>query len=274
MKKILFGALCASVLLASCSSKEEGTINGVFSVSETQKVKFSSGNFQYEKATKTCKFADHQWDVVLGDKGYGSDTYEKAEVLDMFSWGTGDNPRIESLKPESTFTDWGTNKIVNGGNDPWRTLTSEEWVFLLQKRANALSLLAYVMVDNSQGIILLPDDWKLPEGAKFASLADTAKNVGGDIKINKMPREADLTKLNAYSVADWAKMENAGAVFIPFTRWYSNNETPVYGYYWTADGKQMYFQHNTIYAKGTSDCTGRQRGDYYYKAVRLVKDVK
>ena len=41
MKKFLFfGALCAGMLLASCEKEEVGTINGLFSVSETQQVKF------------------------------------------------------------------------------------------------------------------------------------------------------------------------------------------------------------------------------------------
>ena len=63
-KNLFFGALFATVLLASCDSKEEGTINGLFSVSETQQVKFSSGNLQYTKSTKTFQFAEHQWNVI------------------------------------------------------------------------------------------------------------------------------------------------------------------------------------------------------------------
>ena len=35
-KSLFFGALCAGMLLASCEKEEVGTINGLFSVSETQ----------------------------------------------------------------------------------------------------------------------------------------------------------------------------------------------------------------------------------------------
>ena len=59
-KNLFFGALFATVLLASCDSKEEGTINGLFSVSETQQVKFSSGNLQYTKSTKTFPVECHR----------------------------------------------------------------------------------------------------------------------------------------------------------------------------------------------------------------------
>ena len=92
MKKFLFfGALCAGMLLASCEKEEVGTINGLFSVSETQQVKFSSGNLQYTKSTGTLQFAAHQWEI-LGSKDV---KWSEMDTFDVFGWGTGDNPTYE-----------------------------------------------------------------------------------------------------------------------------------------------------------------------------------
>ena len=94
--KLFFCALFATLLLTSCDSKEEGTISGVFSVSATQQVKFSSGNLQYTKSTKTFQFAEHQW-TVLGNKDAD---FDEKDTFDLFAWGSGDNPSPERLESE------------------------------------------------------------------------------------------------------------------------------------------------------------------------------
>ena len=170
-KSLIFGALCAALLLASCDSKEEGTIPGVFSVSETQQVKFSSGNLQYIQSTKTLQFAEHQW-VVLG---YHHIRWNEKDTIDVFGWGTGDNPTYERCEEGAKFVDWGINPIANGGEYKWRTLNPEEWEYLFAKRPNAINLVAFGRIENAKGVIILPDEWQQPEDVPFQSLADTAK---------------------------------------------------------------------------------------------------
>lgn len=265
MKKILFfGAMCAAMLLASCDSKEEGTINGVFSVSETKQVKFSSGNLQYSKTVGTLQFAEHQW-VILGDEHVD---WDEKDVFDMFGWGTGNKPTYERCEDEAQFVDWGTQPIMNGGGYQWRTLTAEEWQYVVMDRPNAINLIAYGTVEGAKGIILLPDAWEQPSDVQFTSLADTAKVTSSSIDVKNISDETDLTKVNVYDAATWEKMETAGAVFLPLTEWsFSDDGKPTEGGYWSTSDDYMSISLASIWpARG---CTVSA----FEMAVRLVKDV-
>ena len=123
----------------------DGVLPGSFSVSATQQVHFSKGNLQYQASTNTWRFAEHQYDYVgtqtADGNGYyggnvsGSDNRNISSTysgwIDLFGWGTGDNPTLASTDHAdySTFVDWGCNAISNGGNtaNQWRTLTKAEW---------------------------------------------------------------------------------------------------------------------------------------------------
>ncbi len=265
-KNLFFGALFATVLLASCDSKEEGTINGLFSVSETQQVKFSSGNLQYTKSTKTFQFAEYQWNVI-GDL---DQDFDEKDTFDLFAWGSGDNPRPEELEEEegATFVDWGTQSIANGGDYKWRTLTNTEWDYLIRKRPNALNLLAYGTIENTKGIILLPDAWEQPEGVQFVSLVDTVVVTYSSMNVKNWTKETDLTPLNTYDAATWQKMEDAGAVFLPYNmKVFSSDEQLGEGQYWSNTDSEMNFSNNFIWPdRGCSI-------DAFVMGVRLVKDV-
>lgn len=265
MKKFLFfGALCAAMLLASCNSKEEGTINGVFSVSETKQVKFSSGNLLYTQSTKTFQFAEHQW-VVLGGE-YAK--YNEMDTIDVFAWGSGDNPRAERCEEDAKFVDWGTNPIANGGEYQWRTLTPEEWDYVFLRRPNALNLVAYGLVENVKGVILLPDEWEQPDDVPFVALADTADIVVHSIDVRNRSNETDLTVLNVYDAAAWEKMEEAGAVFFPYTAWFfSKNGEATAGEYWSTGESHLSFSDTMIWPD--RGCTVSA----FIQHVRLVKDV-
>lgn len=264
-KNLFFGTLCAVALLTSCSSKEEGTVNGLFSVSETQQVKFSSGNLQYTKSTKTFQFAEHQW-IVLGEKDA---KYDEMDVIDVFAWGSGDNPRAERCEEGAKFVDWGTNPIANGGEDQkWRTLSPAEWEYVVMGRPNAVNLIAYGKVENVKGLILLPDAWEKPDDVQFVSLADTATVTYHSIDVKNRSDETDLTSLNVYDASTWEKMENAGAVFLPFTSYaWSRDEERNEGEYWSTDESHLSFSLTSIWP---------DRGcmiSAFVQSVRLVKDV-
>ena len=136
-------------------------------------VYFSKGNLQYQASTNTWRFAENQWDYV-GDDTEGnvyvdgvksnnnniSSTYDG--WIDLFGWGTGDNPTNTANKNTfySSFTDWGNNNIINGDDKQWRTLTQQEWEYLLIKRTTDSDIkFAKATVNSVTGIILLPDDW-------------------------------------------------------------------------------------------------------------------
>ncbi len=203
----------------------EGVINSAFSVSPTAKVRFSQGNLQYGVDTKTWSFAEHQWECV-GD----SISNMSANVggwRDLFGWGTGKNPlnRSKDNNEYATFNDWGNNAISNGGNSSgvWRTLTKDEWDYLLNKRQTESGMrFVKAKVNDVVGMILLPDSWD--------------KKTYKLKKVNKGKAECED---NIISKSDWeAVFEANGAVFLPaggmFDTHYHGFMDPTGGYYWAA----------------------------------------
>lgn len=91
-----------------------------------------------------------------------------------------------------TNYDWGIyNGISNGGNKPgiWRTLTYDEWNYLLNTRKNASDKRECTTIDDVYGWVLLPDNWEQPKRVSLGS---------------------NLT------IRQWEKLEAAGAVFLPY----------------------------------------------------------
>lgn len=196
MKKI-FIILAAVVCLVGCSSKGSGSAE--FTVNnQGGKVVFSPGNLQYQASTDTWRFAEHQWDVLEYENKNISKTYDG--WIDLFGWGTGNNPTCYSEKDINykEFVDWGVNPISNGGNMPneWRTLTAEEWYYVLCERPHADKLRSIGVVNNVGGYIILPDNWSKPFGVHFTPDA--------------------LNWDNVYYDENWEKMEKAGAAFFPW----------------------------------------------------------
>ena len=202
-----------------------GVLPGAFSVSTTQQVRFSQGNLQYQASTNTWRFAEHQYDYVGSANNNISSTY--SGWIDLFGWGTsGWNSGANCYQPWSTSTsrsdyypggsytngltgayaeaDWAWhNAISNGGNavHQWRTLTQSEWYYLLNSRTNASSKRGTGNINGVGGLIILPDSWTQPLDCPQFNTG-LASSYG------------DWT-LNSYTVAQWAQMESAGAVFLP-----------------------------------------------------------
>ena len=267
-------------------SSIEGAILAEFSVSETKKVYFSQGNLQYQASTQAWKFAEHQYDIIGEDNASISSSY--AGWIDLFGWGTsGWNSRANAYQPYSTSTDyedyspggsksnnltddyanadWGVyNKISNGGNQAgqWRTLTNDEWYYVIKKRANASSKNGVASVNEVNGLILLPDEWTLPEGIVFTS--GVVDDYGSEY----------YALVNSYTASEWAKLEANGAVFLPAAGY--RDGTDVYnvgtsGMYWSSSAGgngvaySLYFGSNSMFTSN---------GYRYGLSVRLVKDVE
>ena len=203
----------------------DGVLPGAFSVSATLQVHFSRGNLQYRASANTWRFAEHQYDYV--GNANSNIRFNYSGWIDLFGWGTsGWNSGAVCYQPWSTSTDasayypggsytngltgayaeadWAWhNAISNGGNAAhhWRTLTSTEWDYLLNSRTNASSKRGTGNINGVGGLIILPDSWAQPSGCPefnpgFAS------------------SDGDWTH-NSYTLAQWAQMEAAGAVFLP-----------------------------------------------------------
>ena len=177
-----------------------------FSISSTKQVYFSPGNLQYHPKNDKWRFAEHQWDYVGEDNIYISKTYNG--WIDLFGWGTGNNPTNTSynLSDYPTFIDWGLNKIGNDAPNTWRTLSNDEWWYLLLSRKNATSLFCTAKVEGKRGLVLLPDNWICPNDIAFDA-GDCQYIEQTDVYYHKY--EPELT----YN--QWAKLESTGAVFLP-----------------------------------------------------------
>ena len=165
MKKRLLTLLLLAVGFSTgaWASSTPGALTGRFTINASgDKITFSQGNLQY---VGTWQFAEHQWNC------FSASQYN--DHRDLFGWGTGDAPNKVSTNNSdySTFTDWGTNAITNGGNkaNVWRTLTKDEWVYLFYSRENAATLFGFGSVNGVNGLIILPDNWTTPEGASFTA---------------------------------------------------------------------------------------------------------
>lgn len=244
----------------------EGTLEGKFSVSADKQVRFSQGNLQYKASTDTWQFANTQTEYIGEGNANTSPTYDG--WIDLFGWGTGDRPTLTSPYAKTDykeFVDWGENAISNGGNKPnvWRTLSKSEWFYLLQYRTNANQLFGPATVNGVHGLILLPDDWESPSGISFT------------------PKSSTTTwEANIYSSAQWTKMVENGAVFLPAngeaqrsTDGAHLGETTVEqvesaGYYWTPGSGADNWSH---YADGLNFAA---RDDYkYYSSVFASKST-
>ncbi|MBR5983967.1 MAG: hypothetical protein IK025_09675 [Bacteroidales bacterium] len=252
-----------------------GALSGFFSVSETQQVRFSQGNLQYQASSNTWRFAENQWDVIGNANSNISSSY--SGWIDLFGWGTSgyDNkyPWMTSENQtdygdnqnniENTNYDWGQyNPISNGGNQAglWRTPSSQEMNYMIYGRPNADNLYSMGVVNGRHGLIILPDNCILPENISFTP---AYKQFTDDV--------------NNFSMEEWSQMEAVGAVFLPVAGVRIGTEVSQVdesGYYWSTDiltpedgAREMWFGRMYIYYNpGIGGSAGRHVG----YSVRLV----
>lgn len=248
----------------------DNALNGFFSVrnGETAPVKyvhFSKGNLRvFKNGSKyNWYFASKQEDKV--GNAVGNTNFESSEPIDLLCWSTtgasnnwGLHDKTSATEGYTTgdFKEWG-QCIDNNGT--WRTLTADEWEYLLERvndkgeLLNQVTYINYTDVDDHDsgnfGLILYPDNY-------------SGDVTGGD-----------------YTSDQWTSMQNAGCVFLPAAgiREGLNVSYTTNGYYWTSSEEESmpYFMvfddsgaavKNYSSAPSVSRCSGC--------AVRLVTDVK
>ena len=236
---------------------------GIFSVSSSKKVIFSSGNLQYHPANNKWRFAGNQTEYVGDANANISSTYNG--WLDLFGWSTsatnfGVSTSTNGNDYSGSFVDWGTNKIGNDAPNTWRTLTYDEWRTLLNNRPNANSLKGAAQVNGVNGLILLPDSWTCPSGVTFKSGFPSSYGV-------------NYAAYQTFTAEQWSKLESAGAVFLPVagSRYGSDVHEPVNGTYWSATEDNSYYaDYLYFYSYGARMDYGYR---YFGQSVRLVKDL-
>lgn len=156
-----------------------------FSVSTTKQVTFAPGNLQ--KVNGVWQFASHQYDY-FGESQ--TDTQK-----DLFRFNDYSSP---------------------SGGTTWYALSRPEWEYLLASRSVTNSLSAgarYTLATlggTYKGMIVFPDVYNHPAGA----------TVSGTPVYN-----ATSNYTATITLADWIKMELAGAIFLPAAGYYSTQNS-------------------------------------------------
>ena len=259
----------------------QGAKGGFFTVNASgDQVYFSQGNLRAvctsadedpdTQETWTWQFAQYQYDYV----GYaaanqninGNGSVSEPGTVDLFGWSTdatyyGINNSTDGSNYNGSFRDWGA--LIGSG---WRTLSTDEWEYIFEKRTNAASKYGYATIVHAfdlvdiRGLVVLPDSWSLPDGCEEF-------NAGGD----------QGWTTNRYDVEHWALMEAAGAVFLPAAG--SRNGDNVdnlsgRGYYWSSSPydsqKAMSFLFGIMTPGMTSDYIDSRNLGH---SVRLVRDA-
>ena len=239
--------------------------------SEGKQVYFSRGNLQYTKSTKTWSFAENQYDM-LGEANVTDDAL--ADKIDLFGWSGSTGSAKWGISTSASysdysgdFVDWGTNTIGTAAPNTYRTLTKDEWYYLLNTRADASDLVGVARIklndDGSQyvnGLILLPDNWTCPEGVAFKS---------GFASTNSDQAYADY---QTFTLADWQELESAGAVFLSASGRRNGSEMRYVqgsGYYWSATAYDSYYAYR-LYFGSDGARADSNTFRFYGQVVRLV----
>ena len=189
--KVLFSSMLCMVIAVGCRKDEsvrpivpvtppdtdtvlppEEPLTATFSISDSQQVRFSPGNLQY--VSGRWRFAAHQEDFL-------EENDENA--MDLFGWSTSSNNWGRTFETNQqlftgSFADWGTNpELVISLGAGWRTLSKDEWNYLLYKRVvnNGTGVgHSYLLcvLKGQYGLLLFPDNYKEQE-RNFESVPDS-----------------------------------------------------------------------------------------------------
>jgi len=186
-------------------------ILGAFSVSSSMQIKFAPGNLKYNYTTKKYSFEEHQYDITLPNAT--SSTLQEIGCLTFADY--------------SACNEFGCTNLDHGilcRNDlggTWRTLSASEWMYVLNGRKNADKLYALAVINNRNGLLLLPDSW--------ANTDD----------INIKTGTSSTWENNVLTLSTWSKLEQAGAVFLP------SGSSGCYVTTWTEGGRNYPTYHYT-----------------------------
>ena len=258
-----------------------------FSVGANTKVAFSSGNLQavFPQANTTpgkyYRAAPHQYDMIgnaVANTCIGNNQVTTAGTVDLFGWvgassgsnmgnqgicNETDDSKYGHTAGEPLRSEWGPGMTIDGytgyqsEGTNWHTLTKDEWGYLFNGRTNHSQKYGLGIVNGVKGMIVLPDDWTLPEGLSFITGTSDWNNV--------------------YDIAQWEQMEWNGAVFLPAAGYRTGVEcllTNADGNYWSSTSSpdnagiafSMTFRSNNF-------VTDQYWNRHYGCSVRLVRNV-
>lgn len=255
-----------------------------FSVSPSDRVVFAPGNLQYQASSDSFRFAPEQFSVLgyqndsigpdnslwidlfgWATSGYDNTAADRLAIhfepwswicelgaeldyeLNQFGYGPSQNMPDRDFQSTAEAYDWGFyRRIGNDAPRTWRTLSREEWRYLLWSRERADELHKLVSVADVRGLLLVPDGGRLP-------VADV------------------------FSVDEWHVLEAEGCVFLPMAgaRYHFRTaDVGLMGGYWTStchnQASAYFLALYDSYVCLSTELYGRHTG----RCVRLARNVK
>ena len=246
LKQLLIrGSIC------DCDTTLPNRRIGVFAIAPDKHVTFSQGNLQHFPAANLWKFADNQYEYLGNANKYLSPTFRN--WTDLFAWNTSE---------QGDFLDWGANEICGDAAHTWRTLTKDEWDYLMYNRPGANMLRTKGSINGRRGIILLPDNyWQTQRNPNLTFIADNDNLPSG---------------VNAFTEDEWRILEDAGVVFLPAagTRRLDATvaHTNIFGGYWSSTSKNT--ASSFLQCFHVAPCSYSNYSNLGYgRSVRLVHDT-
>lgn len=233
-----------------------GLLPGVFTIGD-KKVRFSKGNLQAvleNGAITKWQFAENQWETAGDAWSLTNDTGTVGRFLNSTTaplnrWGThtldfhtieaGIDGAYMTITPEAEqlSNDYYIGSALQLYDNPdfastygsgWEYLTYEmilgEYDRTEQGSHGAytdyyIARAAPARVEGVNGVVLLPDDYVQPAGIPLLKTDYVRYDSGGSGLAVAL-----VDEVNDYTSAQWAEMENAGAVFIPAGYYYKGSE--------------------------------------------------
>lgn len=251
----------SDALSIETTDRPTAPLSHAFSVSSSQKVKFSPGNLRYNVGSGKWSFSTHQYDCLWAWADDG--------MQDLFCWGQNGNNETTMNSSSSYYTpdqnltcgsggsDWGS--VVSLGDQSWRTMTFNEWNYLITERAKTNYSFVKAVVNGYYGLVLFPDDWK----SSLYEITDQ-NNVSSNYEANAITR------------SDWETIFEAnGAVFLPAAG--RRNSSGVFygditnGFYWINSYKSNSIARCYYWSNTELSTKNMNRNEGY--SVRLVCNV-
>lgn len=287
----------------------------VFTADGEKKVVFAPGNLQavLDEAVFTKEgtgstagtqfwsasawsFAANQYTAIGNTAANTLSSPATDDVVDLFSWigasatsklgyvegwkygilkivsTSGTSSFTGDAKGEDLLFDWGGCEIDAYPAGTWRMPSQTDWEAILTRTEPRRSLTRFVRANLTisdsplttvKGVIVIPDEYTHPLATAFTSVNSSSSNFDSN---------------TISSLADWAKLEKAGCVFLPVTgqRTYSSgnvvtDETTLW--YWSSTSNSGNTQGFAVQIKDGGVSVKKQAGRYTGCAVRLIRDV-
>jgi hypothetical protein len=287
-----------------------GTLSGKFTINANgDQVYFSQGNLRATNTTAnstsgwTWSFAEHQYDYIgnnTANNKLGNNVVTTAGTVDLFGW-VGSNSSFAAyginnevydsyygnVTSEPLKSDWGHNVITNGGNAPdlWRTLTKDEWVWIIGPNSNANpgtncrtsstvggtanARFTYATINGTyKGLIIFPDLYTA--GTPIGVTWGTINNINDNT--------------TTCTTEGWTALEAVGCVFLPAAGVRGGNniyDVASRGNYWSstshesdaAHAHSMHFYQNGINSEFNPANHWRRRDGYSIRLVHSTKNI-